>query len=281
MPTYAATQLGYHNLWNKAIVDPNRRAKARAIARDIVASRDRFKESELATGVPWFVQGVWLYREASLNFSAYLGNGQPFNKRTTIQPKGRGPFSSFAAGAIDALRLHDLDSVKVWSVERCLYESERWNGWGYLGKTNSPYVWGWTSLYTSGKYVRDHVFDPSYVDQQPGCAALLKALIEVDPNVGSYLAAQGRETDVPKDVLEREKKAASAKARNTAKAGTVAAGSSGAAQAHKDAPDWLGYVTIGLLAVALVAFLVGKFKASRQEAIVQQKWTGGPDVGKG
>lgn len=47
----------------------------------------------------------------------------------------------------------------------------------------SPYLWSGTSQYRSGKYVRDGLYDPGKVDPQLGCAALLIALIELDPEI--------------------------------------------------------------------------------------------------
>ncbi|WP_245453663.1 hypothetical protein [Bradyrhizobium sp. AC87j1] len=47
----------------------------------------------------------------------------------------------------------------------------------------SPYLWSGTNQYRAGKYVRDGVFDPGKVDPQLGCAALMIALMELDPDV--------------------------------------------------------------------------------------------------
>ncbi|WP_265440892.1 hypothetical protein [Bradyrhizobium sp. SEMIA] len=47
----------------------------------------------------------------------------------------------------------------------------------------SPYVWSGTNQYRAGKYVRDGVYDPGKVDPQLGCAALMIALMELDPEI--------------------------------------------------------------------------------------------------
>ena len=60
---------------------------------------------------------------------------------------------------------HRLDQVKVWSVERMLYECEKYNGWGYLKRGPSPYLWSWTNIYRGGKYVEDGVYSASAWDQ--------------------------------------------------------------------------------------------------------------------
>lgn len=128
------------------------------------------------TGVPWWWVGATHNLEGSGNFATYLGNGQALTMRTTIVPKGRGPFKSFEAGAVDSLKLHNLDDIDTWTLPRALYEAERWNGWGYLGKVNSPYIWSGTDLYERGKYVKDHVYSATAVSEQVGVAAVLKVL---------------------------------------------------------------------------------------------------------
>ena len=70
--------------------------------------------------------------------------------RTTIVPKGRGPFPNFNAGCLDALHLDGLDQVAKqpggWTLPRFCYESEEWNGWGYRSHgIPSPYVFGATN----------------------------------------------------------------------------------------------------------------------------------------
>jgi hypothetical protein len=103
---------------------------------------------------------------------------------TTIVPKGRGPFDSFLAGAIDALAYDGLTKVIDWRLEKQLWYCERFNGLGYANKgLPSPYVWGGTSIQRPGKYVADGVWDPNAHDGQPGCAPLLKTIAELDPTV--------------------------------------------------------------------------------------------------
>lgn len=114
-------------------------------------------------------------------FKTYLGNGQPINQKTTIVPKGRGPFPSWEAGAIDALLYDGIDKIKDWSLEKMLYEMEGFNGYGYRGKgINSPYIWNFTSHYSKGRYVKDGVYDPNVVSANIGCFALYKMLVDAD-----------------------------------------------------------------------------------------------------
>lgn len=132
---------------------------------------------ELATGVPWYVVAAIDMREEDFNHSEYLGNGDPWNKVSVHVPKGRGPFSSWYDGAIDALKLEGFDQIKHWDIVTALIKLELYNGLGYKKKgIPSPYVWAGTNIQTTGKYVADGSFDASAWDSQPGCAGLLLAL---------------------------------------------------------------------------------------------------------
>jgi len=119
-------------------------------------------------------------REASGRFDTYLGNGDPLNKSSVHEPSGRGPFSTWELGAIDALKLKNLHKIARWNIPRALYEFERYNGFGYALKgLPSPYLWAGSSIYKKGKYVADHVFDPDVVDEQLGAATMLQALFSL------------------------------------------------------------------------------------------------------
>lgn len=177
---FASSQRGYSNLWNKATIRPERKVKVSAIARALLKNRDRYEKIAAQVGkVPWWWVAAIHHMEANADFTKYLGNGQRLGAVTTLVPRGRGPFSSFEAGAIDALRLKKLHEIPEWGVARALYEAERYNGWGYLGKINSPYLWSFTDLYSRGKYVEDHVYDANSVSLQCGVAATFKAFEEL------------------------------------------------------------------------------------------------------
>ncbi|GGI21007.1 TIR domain-containing protein [Bradyrhizobium guangdongense] len=92
-------------------------------------------------------------------------------------------------GAVDALTLQGFPAATDWSIARTLYCLEGLNGFGYQSRgINSPYLYGGSNLYgppeaRGGKFVRDHVFDPTFVDAQLGVATILKTLMELDPSV--------------------------------------------------------------------------------------------------
>lgn len=148
-------------------------------AAKIEAVRARYEAVSAKTGVPWDVIGVVHYRESSGSFAGVLHNGQKIigtGKKTTIVPKGRGPFSSWEQAAIDALMNCPpyAGKNKDWSIAGTLEILERYNGLGYRNKgLPSPYLWAGTDQYVKGKYVADGKYDPNHVDTQLGVAPVL------------------------------------------------------------------------------------------------------------
>lgn len=133
--------------------------------------------------IPWYFIAVAHYREAGFDKSGqprwdtYLGNGQSLSRKTTIVPKGRGPFATWEEGAVDALVYAPPYAAKNtdWSIGGVLTKLEEYNGLGYFSKgLPSPYIWARTDQYSSGKYIADGVYDPNHVDTQLGCAGILK-----------------------------------------------------------------------------------------------------------
>jgi lysozyme family protein len=180
--SFADTWKGYAHLWDTAKLNPTFAHAADANAARIIALKSTFEPVQQATGVPWWMVGCMLYRESNLDIHTYLGNGQSLSHVTTEVPAGRGPFPSFQAGAEDAIRHEEMTGVP-WTLELVLYWLERFNGQGYFGHGNSPYVWSWTTLYKSGKFTSDHHYNPDFVDPQGGCAALMLALFARDPSL--------------------------------------------------------------------------------------------------
>ncbi|QPF88074.1 hypothetical protein IC762_12375 [Bradyrhizobium genosp. L] len=157
-----------------------------AVAKSLVAAKSRYQAVEAKTAVPWWFIAVVHEREASQNWSTQLGQGDPLNRVSTHIPTGRGPFPTWEAGAYDALVNTSPYAArnKDWSSGGALTMLEEYNGTGYAARGKpSPYVWAGTDQYVSGKYVRDGVYDPNAVDQQPGCAAMLLAMRQLDPSV--------------------------------------------------------------------------------------------------
>jgi lysozyme family protein len=205
-PTPEQTKAGYHAMWDRAVVTPAVKAQATAVARKILANRQHYDPVTAKTRVPITFIGPAHNRESSLRFNAHLHCGDPLSACTVHVPKGRPktghPPFTWEESATDALTMppHALDRVPAWTIERTLYELEKYNGWGYLGKGNSPYLWAGTSEYHGGKYVADGVYSASAWDKQLGCVAVIKAMIELDSSIGERL---GRRPPPPRTCSSR------------------------------------------------------------------------------
>src|SRR6185369_3234851 len=157
-----------------------------AIAKRLVAAKARYKTVEARTGIPWPFIAVTHEREASQNWNTQLGQGDPLHSVSRHVPAGRGPFATWEDGAYDALVNCGPWAArnKDWSIGGTLAKLEEYNGLGYYRRGKpSPYVWAGTDQYHAGKYVADGVYDPDYVDTQPGCANLLLSMMALDPSI--------------------------------------------------------------------------------------------------
>lgn len=187
-----------------------------AIARRLVApgAKARYQAVAGRTGVPWFVIAVIHMRECSQDWSRSLAQGDPWERVSTHVPKGRGPFKSWEDAAVDALVNCSpyLARGNDWSIGGTLTRLEAYNGLGYFYRNKpSPYLWAGTDQYRSGKFVADGVYDPNHIDAQPGCAALILAMMAIDTSIAFGASA--------KPIIE-----AKAAAGGAVVAGTVAAG---------------------------------------------------------
>jgi len=194
-------------------------AQARSAAKNILKGKDRYLTVQKATGVPWLFTGLTHYREASLRWNAYLGNGDPWDKVSVHVPAGRGPFKSWEEGAIDALTYQGYKNLQDWSIGAFLRRIEAYNGMGYringvhdfqcrkqvrgdgtvrpgtfngvyhgsmqdtTPKNASPYMYNGTQFYEKGVSIEDHSFYPDAKDDQCGIMAILWALIEAGETV--------------------------------------------------------------------------------------------------
>lgn len=152
-------------------------------AKRISNNRDRYQAVSDNTGVPWYIIGVIHLMEANLDFDTYLGNGDPLfssegeGLKSRHVPAGRGPFDTWEAGAIDALKYQGMQLVKDWSDEQALYQLEKYNGFGYRDKGHtSPYLTSGTTAYSKGKYVSDGKYDPDAISGQIGAIPVLLAI---------------------------------------------------------------------------------------------------------
>jgi len=166
-------------------INASRLSAVTKTAKRLVAGRARYEGVERLTGVPWWFVAALHERESGGDFKTYLGNGQPLNRVTTLVPKGRGPWSTFEAGAVDALEYEGYTKVSDWSIEHALWLAEKYNGLGYANKgLPSPYIWGATNIQRPGKYreiknssgVYVSRFFPLEMDTQIGVAPMLQII---------------------------------------------------------------------------------------------------------
>ncbi len=191
----------YLQRWRSMEIRPEHAAEVQALARKLIGFKTRYQAVEAKTGVPWYVIAMLHEREAACDFDTYLGNGDPLNRKTRNVPRGRGPFSSWEAGAIDALHFDRLDQVKSWTVERIAYECERYNGFGYRNHgVPSAYLWSFSNIYVGGKYVADGEWSSSAQDEQCGTMPLLKAIAAIDLQIPIGGAIALTAADAPKPV---------------------------------------------------------------------------------
>lgn len=193
--TYENTRAGYANLWREMSIRQTRLKRVDEIAKKLIEHKAEYQKVEKSTGVPWYFIGLLHYRESNCNFTKHLHNGDSLKARTKRVPAGHpktgNPPFDWDFSAIDALKIKGFHKIRDWSIERVLFESEIYNGLGYVGrKINSPYIWSYTNHYAKGKYVADGKYSASAVDAQCGVAPILKRLIELDRSVRPHLHAE-------------------------------------------------------------------------------------------
>lgn len=175
--------------WQKCQITPSRLAEVNSVAKRLCAQTAKitYQAVENATGVPWWVVAVIHERECDQNFACNIAQGDPWNAVSRHVPKGRGPFSSFLAAAVDALTKCPPKAAewKDWSAGGTLTILEEYNGLGYESyhAEASPYIWGATNQEQRGKYVGDGEYSAATWDTQLGCAAMLMAMMALDKTI--------------------------------------------------------------------------------------------------
>src|SRR5260221_5332589 len=184
-PSYGKRWPATAALWDRAKTRPSKVHEVAVTAKRLLANKSRYQAIEKKTGVPWYVIAVIHEREASGRFDRQLAQGDPLNRRSTNEPIA-GPFPSFEASAVWALHHDHMDKVIDWRVEKELCWEEGFNGWGYANNhpsIPSPYIWGGSTVQKPGKYIRDHVWSSTVMDEQLGTAVLMKALADLDHSI--------------------------------------------------------------------------------------------------
>lgn len=175
--------------WAKCEITPARLKEVNAVAARLGAqsAKTTYQQISAQTNVPWWVIAVIHEREANQNWNCSIAQGDPWNRVSVHVPKGRGPFASFVAAAVDALTncAPKAATWKDWSAGGTLTILEEYNGLGYelYHAEASPYNWGATNQQQPGKYVGDGEYSAATWDTQLGCAAMLKAMMLLDTSI--------------------------------------------------------------------------------------------------
>ncbi len=211
----AALRNEYEDLFNRCVITPARAKLVGGLVDKLLSNRSRYEAVAKATGVPWHFIAATHNMESSQNFARHLHNGDPLTARTVQVPAGRpltgSPPFTWEASAIDALGLKKLGADTDWSLAGTLYRLELYNGWGYRTyhpETLSPYLWGWSNHYVSGKYVKDGVWSPTAVTDQCGAAVLLRRLAERGQITFAAPAKTAAAQSIPRYSLTKPKDAA-------------------------------------------------------------------------
>jgi lysozyme family protein len=182
------TRPWYRQAWKEIKFRPGYEAKIEKSGKLILAGRSRYEDVAgivYGTSDVWWVDGIIHFMEASCDFKGVLHNGQKIigtGKKTTIVPKGRGPFNTWEESAVDALKHSSLGLITDFEIGNVFYSAERFNGTGYIvGKAKadvSPYVWGLSNMNDgTGKYTSDGKYDPKASTlERAGVATNLKWL---------------------------------------------------------------------------------------------------------
>lgn len=187
IPTFEQLSSEYAGLWANFEVRPEKRSILEGVARQLFQSRPRYDTVAKATGVPWFVIAIIHKMECNCSWGKHLHNGDSLLARTRQVPAGRPaagqPPFTWEESAIDALTMKGYHKITDWSVERIAWALENYNGWGYRlyhPEVHSAYLWSYTNLYTSGKYVSDGVWSSSAVSGQAGAMSILRTMLDMD-----------------------------------------------------------------------------------------------------
>lgn len=280
-PTYAQFQNGYAHLWDTMeVIKP---VEAEAVARRILKNKARYQKIETETGVPWVMAGVIHMRESDLDFETHLHNGDSLRDYThqvpAHRPKvGHGPPFTFEESADDSLKLEGFDVLKgTYTIELMLFCCEKDNGWGYLNKGNTPYLWAWTNLYHGGKYKADNEYDPNLWDKQPGCAPILHALALLDEDAMRWTDRRAGPGGPPSAALKIKTK----KERLVTQTGAAGATVSTTATVSTKPTTHGGVVTqifVGGMAIvifAAIALVAGALLYHKTQQL-KQRWIGTP-----
>jgi len=147
----------------------------------------RYQSVSSLTSVPPKLIAALHWRESTGNFNTYLHQGDPLGQPAVNWPNNIPVFHRWEDAAVHALNMKKgiQDQLQMTSdttsTATIATYAEAYNGLGYhYRNVSSPYVYSGTNQYTSGKYVRDSVFNGSTVDSQLGVVPMVGAIGGLD-----------------------------------------------------------------------------------------------------
>jgi len=179
--SFAVLQQEYRSFFDACTPRLEFRGQIAFFVNHLTKFRSRYEAVGQGLGIPWQFIGIIHGLEGSFNFGTHLHNGDPLTARTVHAPAGMpkagDPPFSWEDSARDALIHEGFGGQADWSVPQMLFPWEMYNGMGYRPfAVPSPYLWSFSNVYATGKYVADGRFDPNAVSKQCGAAVMLKAL---------------------------------------------------------------------------------------------------------
>ncbi len=180
----AALAKEYSDLFNRCEIAADKMTEVNEVVERILHFKNLYAPIAAQSTVPWYVIAVIHNMECGLDFTKHLHNGDSLKRRTVNEPEGRPktgqPPFAFDVSALDALEYDKFTTWRDWSIGGICYKLEGFNGWGYRAqKINSPYLWSYSNLYTSGKYIADKKWSKAAVSRQCGAAVILRRMSEL------------------------------------------------------------------------------------------------------
>ncbi len=202
--------------WARCEILPKRKNEVMAVAKRLcspeVKPRFQYVSDRLAelratdptiAVIPWWFSAIASEREygpdrnGNQRWNCQLGQGDPLNQVSRHIPRGMGPYldhpgdtpghDAWTRCCVDVLVNSAPYAARWtdWTIGGALTLWIDYNGTGYelYHHEPSPYDWGATNIEQRGKYIGDGQFSATAWDTQIGCAAMLRAMMEIDSTI--------------------------------------------------------------------------------------------------
>ena len=143
----------------------------------IVSGMPQYIKVQEETGVPWVFVALLHEMEADCDFDRQILNGQKTNMRTTVSPKGHGPWKLWHESAKEGVERYS--NVEDWTIGRMGFYLEAHNGFGYRNNgLLSPYLFRGSQMGEGlGLFASDGVYSPMLTSDQVGAYVILAEIV--------------------------------------------------------------------------------------------------------